>query len=140
MAGAKRCLLSLDTLRKRTGKLMATERQAQEIADDIVESTKRAWRMAHPSSSDGAAGPAESWRMALPSSSDEDDGSKQRAWTKTKKALRHFAADRVAGKKLMERGFLRRMAHPTSRWRRWIQAASLDKEMESPTAFCRGQG
>ena len=43
------------------------------------------------------------WRMAHPSSSDGDDGSRQRAWTKSLKALRHFAADRVADEKLMER-------------------------------------
>ena len=44
--------------------------------------------------------------MAHPSSSDGDGGSRQRAWTKSLKALRHFASDRVAGEKLMERGFL----------------------------------
>ena len=96
MAGAKRCLLSLDTLRKRTGKLMATERQALEITDDIAEAAddpggsapvsilfdhfgedaSAGHLSAKPSRSggaDGAAGPAESWRMGHPSSSDEDD-------------------------------------------------------------------
>ena len=48
----------------------------------------------------------ECWRMAHPSSSDGDHGSRQRAWTKSLKALRHFASDRVADEKLMERGFL----------------------------------
>ena len=37
---------------------------------------------------------------------DGDDGSRQRSSTKSLKALRHFASDRVAGEKLMERGFL----------------------------------
>ena len=99
MAGVKRCLLRLDRLRKRTGKLMATEGQAVRIADDIVESVKRViddpgssapvsilfghsgedvsagrvsakkWRMACPSSSDGAAGPAEDRRTANSSES-----------------------------------------------------------------------
>ena len=32
------------------------------------------------------------WRTAHPSSSDGDDGSRQRAWTKSLKALRHFAS------------------------------------------------
>ena len=41
--------------------------------------------------------------MAHPSFIDGDDGSRQRAWIKTLKALRHFAADRVADEKLMER-------------------------------------
>ena len=49
--------------------------------------------------------------MAHPSSSDRDDGSRQRDWTKTSKALRHFAADRASDEKLMRRGFLRRTAH-----------------------------
>ena len=53
------------------------------------------------------------WRMAHPSSSDRDDGSKQRAWTKTLRALWHFAADRASDEKLMKRGFLRRTAHPS---------------------------
>ena len=44
--------------------------------------------------------------MAHPLSSDGDDGSRQRASTKSLKALRHFASDRVADEKLMERGFL----------------------------------
>ena len=44
--------------------------------------------------------------MAHPSFSDRDDGSRQRAWTKTLKTLRHVAADRVANEKLMERGFM----------------------------------
>ena len=43
--------------------------------------------------------------MAHPSFSDGDNGSRQRAWTLTLKALRHFAADRVGDEKLMERGF-----------------------------------
>ena len=43
--------------------------------------------------------------MAHPSFSDGDDGSRQRAWTKTLRALRHFAADRIGDEKLMERGF-----------------------------------
>ena len=44
--------------------------------------------------------------MAHPSSIDGDDGSRQLAWTKTLRALLHFAADRVADETLMERGFL----------------------------------
>ena len=40
--------------------------------------------------------------MAHPSSSGGDDGSRQQSL----KALRHFASDRVADEKLMERGFL----------------------------------
>ena len=35
------------------------------------------------------------WRVAHPSSSDGDDGSRQRAWTKRWRALRHFAVDWV---------------------------------------------
>ena len=41
--------------------------------------------------------------MGHPSSSDGDDGSRQ---TKSLKAWRHFASDRVADEKLMERRFL----------------------------------
>ena len=44
--------------------------------------------------------------MAHPSSNEGDDGSRQRVWTKTSKTLRHFAADKVADEKVMERGFL----------------------------------
>ena len=44
--------------------------------------------------------------MTHPSSSDGDEGSRQRTWTKSLSALRHFASDRVADEKLMERGFL----------------------------------
>ena len=43
------------------------------------------------------------WRMAHPSSNDGDDGSGQRVWTNRWRALRHFASDRVADEKLMER-------------------------------------
>ena len=110
---------------------MATERQVLAIVDEIVKSVERAadlpddsepvstllgrfgedasagrteeWR--NPSSSSGDAGPAEIGDAAHLPSGDEDDGSKQQVWTKTLKALRHFAADKVAGKTLMERGF-----------------------------------
>ena len=150
--GAKRCLWSLDTLRKRTGKLMATERQVLEIADELVKSVERAvdlpddsepvpttlgrsgqdasvgrtveWRLAHPSSSGGAAGSAETWRMAHLPSSDEDDGSKQQVWTTTLKALRHLAA----GKKLLERGF-------TTHWdnRKASKARAFRKKVDEHT-------
>ena len=56
----------------------------------------------------GRPGPATSCAFA------GDDGSRQRAWTKTLKALRHSDADRAADEKLMKKGFLRRMTHPSS--------------------------
>ena len=59
--------------------------------------------------------------MAHLPSGDEDDGSKQQVWTKTLKALRHFAADKVAGKKLMERGF-------TTHWDNWKASKARDSQ------------
>ena len=61
---------------------MEAENEALKIADSIAESAKRA--------ADDLQRP---------------DGSRQRAWTKALKALRHFAADRVD--KLIERSFRR---------------------------------
>ena len=71
----------------------ATERSLSHSGGDAVDSA------GHLSAKDW-------WRMARPSFSDRDDGSRQRAWTKTPKTLRHVAADRVANEKLLERGFM----------------------------------
>ena len=84
MAGAKRCLLSLNRLRERTGKLMTMEVQATRIARDIARLVKRVVDDDDPGSSatvsilsghsggDDSAGrdSANTGRMAHPSSSD----------------------------------------------------------------------
>ena len=113
---------------------MATERQVLAIVDEIVTSVERAADLPddrEPVSTllgrfgeDASAGRTEEWRMAHPSSSDEDDGSRQQVWTKTLKALRHFAADKVAGKTLMERGF-------TTYWDNWNASKARDPQKKT---------
>ena len=51
------------------------------FGEDASAERTEEWRMAHPSSSSGDAGPAEIERMAHLPSGDEDDGSKQQVWT-----------------------------------------------------------
>ena len=73
--------------------------------------------------------------MAHPSSSDGDDGSRQRAWTKTLKALRHFAADRVADEKLMERGFLAQWDNRNAS-KAWAFRKKLDDHADQRLVDC----
>ena len=94
MAGVKECLLVWGNHRESTS--------------GVADSTTAPILFGHSGEYASAANRSVSkwWRIARPSSNDEDDGSGRRVWTKRRRVLRHFALDRVADEKLMERGSL----------------------------------
>ena len=94
MVGVKECLLVLGNLRESTSGVGDSSTapilfgHSGEYASAGNRSGSKWWRMAHPSSNGG------------------DDGSGQRVWTKRWRALQHFALDKAAEEKLMERDSL----------------------------------
>ena len=95
MAGVKECLLVLGN-------------QSEKARAEFADSSSAPILFGHSGDNApaGNCSVSKRWRMAHPSSKDGDDGSGQRVWTKRSRALRHFALDKVADEKLMERGSL----------------------------------